>query len=721
MKFLSVVFLTIACLFTISEGLINEPWIREDKVSNAYGCKYAVSSKALYCSYDTTKTYKCQCKDVVAQGAFVYCGVEVTKNKTGALENFLDVYNEKCADFNKSFTLSGLEKIYNNVTKYIKTKKEYGSYTLKTDILRTPIKYNETIFEYASVSYYRRYQNESRGIEFGFAQIGYWFFVVFVGFIYQISTRLFPSINKNATVQKIFNGVWVKTYKQPIKIFGIELGLIPNRLESLVLAGSAIIFIVGAVWGYRYHPNDIVYPKRYVQLATYVAARISYMALFSIYLTFLFAGRNNFFLWATGWNFSGFLLYHRFVARVTVLFSFAHGMLYVCISINKGVFVSRNHKPYYIWGSLALSCCMFMAAFGNYYIRKKVYDIFLAFHIFLAVFFLIGVWLHLVVYDIQYYCYATVGIWLLDRIIRASRMYLLFGGFRKNKITIIKHGAELDPEDIYLRIDIDNYNKSLFKVKDGNFAFVYILHPRGFWQSHPFTIIKMKESSDFAVVIKVKKGLTKQIFDTINKSGQTSKYYRVCVEGPYGMTKDSEVSQFENLSVITVGTGLSGPLCYLNHHRTSQINEKSGIHNVLHWGVRSMGVVEAYKKELTQLVSQGNVKINIYCNRMKDYTPRQDSNNLPSSESVSEEKSENAVSSSNNSITESIFEIENIELITDYMSVEQIINSEMENTSSLIFMTCGLPAICDESRYHFLKALSSKKGDYHFIDDSQAW
>ncbi|XBW35230.1 hypothetical protein QEN19_000793 [Hanseniaspora menglaensis] len=725
MKFLSSIFFTLACLFAICKAQSYEFWAKDDKVSNFYGCKYAVSFQAMYCAKDTTKVYTCQCKDKVAQSAFVYCAIQATKNDTSALENFLELYNDKCSSLNKTFTLENLYKIYDNATKYMETSKEYGKFNKTVDILRTPLIYNSTIFKWGRDSYTRRYRNESRGIIFGITTVAYWFAVFFIGAIYQLVARIFPSVSHSKSMQKLKNSVWIKTYKQPIKIFGISLGHFPNFLESLIIGGSFIILMVGAFWGYSFHKHDIIWKLKSVQISRYVGDRTGYLSLFTMNLTFLFAGRNNFLLWATGWNFSGFIMYHKFIARITVLLVFAHAIAYVVNSVIFSKYASRHVQNYWIWGSVALICGLLMAISGNYVVRKTFYDIFVITHIIMAVFFLIGTWYHLVNVDLEYYCFSTIAVWALDRILRLFRMFVVFGGFKKNKISIFNSSGSksdngyVDENDIFLKIDVDNYNKALFKMKDGNFAFVYIMHPRGFWQSHPFTIIKNADSQNFSIVIKVKKGLTKHVYNSIAKSGKNYAYYKVCVEGPYGVSKHSSVAGTDNLSVITVGTGVSGPLCYLDNHRNTKLTEKSGKPNVLHWGVRSLNVVDAYQQELINLAEKGNVQIKIYCNS----APSQSIDSIAknASESDLEKKEEFSGVISTASSTKNIFNFENVELIQSYMSVEEVIEEDMNDSSSLTIMTCGLPAICDEARYQFLKKLDNKNGSYQFIDDSQVW
>lgn len=50
-------------------------------------------------------------------------------------------------------------------------------------------------------------------------------------------------------------------------------------------------------------------------------------------LLWLFGGRNNVFLWATGWNFSTFNLFHRAIARVATIEAIAHSVGYTILTM----------------------------------------------------------------------------------------------------------------------------------------------------------------------------------------------------------------------------------------------------------------------------------------------------------------------------------------------------------------------------------------------------
>lgn len=55
------------------------------------------------------------------------------------------------------------------------------------------------------------------------------------------------------------------------------------------------------------------------------------MAFTNLPLLWLFGGRNNILIWATGWSFATYNIFHRHVARVATFQALAHATLYLVI------------------------------------------------------------------------------------------------------------------------------------------------------------------------------------------------------------------------------------------------------------------------------------------------------------------------------------------------------------------------------------------------------
>lgn len=69
------------------------------------------------------------------------------------------------------------------------------------------------------------------------------------------------------------------------------------------------------------------------QTWTYVTDRAGFLAVANMPLLWLFAGRNDIFLWLTGWNFGTFNIFHRYVARVVTAEAIAHAIGYTALTL----------------------------------------------------------------------------------------------------------------------------------------------------------------------------------------------------------------------------------------------------------------------------------------------------------------------------------------------------------------------------------------------------
>ena len=65
-----------------------------------------------------------------------------------------------------------------------------------------------------------------------------------------------------------------------------------------------------------------------LQTWRYIADRTGIASYANLPLLWMFSGRNNVFLWLTGWQFSTFNLFHRHIARVATLEAIIHSIGY---------------------------------------------------------------------------------------------------------------------------------------------------------------------------------------------------------------------------------------------------------------------------------------------------------------------------------------------------------------------------------------------------------
>ena len=178
-------------------------------------------------------------------------------------------------------------------------------------------------------------------------------------------------------------------------MFGIVA--IPSRRTALFLAYVWIINIILCAVSFHSKQPNSWYATKSVEIATYVANRSGVLSFANIAISILFAGRNNVLLWITSWSHATFLQIHRWVAFISVLEACLHSAIYLWIyTSNVGYSYSDESKvPYWYWGIIATLAMTLLVPMSLVYLREKLYELFLTWHIVLSVLALIGCYLHI--------------------------------------------------------------------------------------------------------------------------------------------------------------------------------------------------------------------------------------------------------------------------------------------------------------------------------------
>ncbi|SGZ39599.1 uncharacterized protein HGUI_01799 [Hanseniaspora guilliermondii] len=690
-------------------------WENAKQISPFYACKVANTETAKYCELDAQYYYECQCDDVVAFGAMAYCAVENSVN----LNDFVKYFNTECnALLTKKYdiTKEDITQAYQNASKYVKTLSDFPNFNYTADIMRTPIKPSQSLYDLAHRTYYDFYENTSWGIIFGIIFLGFWLFYFLVFGLYQVLFKYmrydvlintkFKFKKYNYTLfTKIYN--WLDFFKIPID---------PNEFnlsKCIGIGASLIIFLVGVCWNYHSFEGNYFWSKRSSQISRYIGDRAGYLCMFPLSLSILLASRNNFLLWCTGWNLADMVFFHKFFGLSAMVLAAVHSIAYWINAVKTDYYTESYTDDYWISGVYAMVIGAAIIFLSNHrLVRKHYYEIFFVLHIVLAVVFVIGMWRHLNPLECAEYIIPFIGIWALERVFRLFRMFVVFGGFRKNKATLYVNEENLDENDMFIRLDIENYNKSLFKPKEGHFGFVYLGLPFSFWQSHPFTVVKIKDSDNFAILMKVKKGITMKLYKKFLKQGVKHMDLRVCIEGPYGCSESSFANKHDQLCVITTGIAIAGPLSHLSYHRASNSHDGELEPNVLHWGVKSFNVIRALEKELKTilLVKKMNIEVHIYCK------------NFVIENNIKPKNSETDSFKSSNSDLIATFEGK-LNIVQGYMNSKDWVDLVFSENNSSLIMTCGLMSISYQVKKQYMENVIKNKTKTHvgFIDESQSW
>lgn len=237
--------------------------------------------------------------------------------------------------------------------------------------------------------------NYHRAKWWGSGLMGFWAFLVLFSSIDHLGSRYFPNaalrtkrvmgqsapvrlIRKYITTPALLNG------KHTTRNF--VGGVIPTRFESLVIFSYFVLVVIGEAVNYEYYKKFTWYDSKRAQMARYVGDRSALITVFIVIPTFLFAGRNNFLLWLTGWKMSTFYAFHKWLARMAIFSAFVHTItMFEVMHWSHSVSAIKT-EGWWRWGAVAMTCGCVILFQSFPYIRARLYDCFLCFHILLAIF-----------------------------------------------------------------------------------------------------------------------------------------------------------------------------------------------------------------------------------------------------------------------------------------------------------------------------------------------
>lgn len=165
----------------------------------------------------------------------------------------------------------------------------------------------------------------------------------------------------------------------------------------------------------------------------------------------------------------------------------------------------------------------------------------------------------------------TASIWVLDRLIRASRMCR----------NIVNNSATLYPlADGGIRVVLKRPCAHI--ASPGSHCFLWIPQIR-LWESHPFTIVS-NGPSGLELVMKSHKGFTEALYTFASRYPGFST--RASVDGPYGALPDT--AKYDKLVLLAGGSGVAYAFGLLN--RIIDKPERSTIQSIdFFWTVRRIG------------------------------------------------------------------------------------------------------------------------------------
>lgn len=453
-----------------------------------------------------------------------------------------------------------------------------------------------------------------------------------------------------------------------------------NQLPPLQIFGLFVMNTVMLSVNYRYHEG--YYDTRSSAIGDMIGWRTAIMVMYKLPFLFFFAGRNNFLITITGWDYSVFNLWHRWLGRIATIDVLIHWAAY---SVGVGSYLAEEWAMWYwIAGVIAALIMVIMCTQGSVWFRRKAYEIFLYLHIFLAVAFLVFAWYHViwVSYPMET-LYACFAVWGYDRAARFSR--IAFSGVCSANLTL---GA-----DNVVVIDIKDKNP--VRAFPGSHVFIYFMDRRIFYQSHPFTVVKTGDG--LRLYLKSWNGATKRIQEKIAANGGSLKM-KVLVEGPYGVPLN--LKSFDELVCFAGGIGITSIYSHLSSRIASgDVGQKV----TLHWVVRHQEFLTTFSEDIKKFVASGiNVVIHVTGHK-SEVRSLEESLTSPDESIASKEKP--------------LFEItsQNFEIEQGRPDLNQIVPEAISNAAGpLAFLTCGPPGLNRDVRSLISKNLLATK---HYVEE----
>lgn len=632
-------------------------------------------------------------------GSMSVCLIENLNNR-----RYTFAFLEFCESQGIVLNYKDLDSSYKNATSFLV---DSSSEKAKTSWLNAPISFTSKEVSKTRKSVQDGNETKNYDLTFSIVLLSYWFFVCFIATVINWSRRLFPKTLTSFIHCTPMN--WVRahfilppflrrTHFDVARIGPLEW-LTPLRLEATLLL---VYFVLCAIFcGVK------IKPLSSFPIAASIGNRSGLIAIFSLPVLILFAGRNNFLQFATGWQFTRFITLHRWIARVVFLLVLVHsatkthGMLYL------KSYTMMMKQPFMIWGAIGTVSAGFLLFFSMIWFRRRNYEVFLLIHYIFAGLMIAGGWIHVKILGLQEFFIASLAIWAFNMVVRCCRIFA-FG--------LQNASVELKADET-LRVVVER--PSWWKPHPGAHAFVHFVFAQGFWQSHPFTVIDEPVSENtMGFYIKIKGGITSSLYQKVRNAPNQKLEMKVAIEGPY--FEKMPIETMENLVFIASGNGIPGMYAEARHVAIRH----SHIPSRLIWSIRDYSSICWFHQELKKLEAL-NIETTIYISRPGDSTDLAFSiEHIPNYN----EKIDMASLKTTSTLISLVKALKEDLLFIKFVEGRPNVSSLVSNSvvaagdRSVGFVTCGHPKMVDEVRAQVVTELSKDTSrKIELFEEFQMW
>ncbi|DAA74355.1 TPA_exp: putative Ferric-chelate reductase (Fre2) [Trichophyton benhamiae CBS 112371] len=573
-------------------------------------------------------------------------------------------------------------------------------------------------------------------------------------------------IQTHLTIPSTFGSYHLRT------LYGCDM---PTRIEAIVIFSYWLIIAILCCVNYDLFAGNLNIPKTNAQLCRYIAGRTGVLSFANLPLAWMFAGRNNIFLWATGWSFRMFNIFHRQAALAATLLAIAHSIAFTIFFflIGSGIYIKRFTEKWFCMGVVGTVVMSFLVIFSCLWLRRKTYELFLLIHIALSTVTIISMFYHVSVYGGEYdpYLWPLVAIWGFERTLRIIRIIYcnLRVRFAGGGLQHTSSVAYYDEVSDIIRLEVTPAATGISQ-KPGRYYFLYQPFRWTGYESHPFTLGAWAETSKVAIeklsetgssspvensksdemqqVANVSKdqnpegspsnettyvfwirpynGWTRQLRDQCLKSSGTAISTTLLLEGPYG--DSAPLWAYESVLFIVGGTGIAAAVPYIQDHirRTSATGTGTCTKDMtLVWSARQASYVHnVASRELQPALERGDFSASFYLTNgdksAASAVPSLACTNTTSSldTNVLDELTKDSRLKSLTAIPK--YEVKYGRPDTKSIILERAKSANAAN-SRLAVLVCGPDSLADEAREAIHKAMLQGYRQIRYIEDAYSW
>lgn len=695
-----VAFTKVAAAALLSSTVAAEGYIlyHKDELT-VLACTTILKKTALFFPKKDKKGY-CNVKNPAALGSMSHCLKQMPH--AGGIQSFID----SCAKYN--LTETDFYDAYDNATDYLVTNTSLVDGFNLTEVFYYPVKIGQKKINGAYDSVLGRWYNYNRSNFYSWVLLAYWFVAVLVAGFARCTEYMFPRFvhSFNGKVSNAYRKyiTMPATFRRKVKEHGSFLKfytyIIPTRYELILLFIWFILALAFNVANYHHDLPNAIWKKESAEIGRKIGDRTGIISTYLIPQLVLFAGRNNFLMWISGWSYSRFNIIHHWHARITFLLMALHAVGMTYNGLGGGSYYTRNAEAYVQWGYVALIASAIMLFHSMAFVRKNSYETFVLSHNVLAAIFIAGTWIHIKEDGFQQTMYAATAIWGFDKVARVVRCFWF--GVQTAEVQLIA--------DETLKVKIPRNLR--WSAHPMSHAYIYFFRSTCFWQSHPFTVVDSAiEEKTICFYIKVKGGMSHGLYKYLSTQPEQKANIKCTVEGPYGSRQP--LQHYASAVFLSGGNGIPGLYAgALDLSKKTSTNQKIK----LYWIIRHWKSVEWFYEELRRLegtavqpivyVTQYNTPLD------KAFTDKFEDDSSSGDEKKSEQESFDAVLREKLSF---------VEFREGRPNVEALIKEEIaELSGSTAFIACGHSSFVDESRKIVGSNLPEGKR-VDFYDQMETW